>query len=252
MIARTNGRSDFVRELHWNNSRTIGLRLRRQPQINASLLQRGFLVALILLSCHHYYCIDHTVGSFHLVVFVLSNLMPVVDAFYVSYETSNLYKVGDRYVFSLVNSRIHLFRPSLSIYILRTFLSIYTDAHSSVPIKVNKLTSPTTLSPIDYQSFPLCGDTTSSAKAQTETKQWDTAILSLHGDAYYDISLNEYIDGTSVTFGYDVYCATACTFAGIDDATSTGAQLLQYMIQNEYSYNIYLDELPASYRSETE
>jgi hypothetical protein len=68
-------------------------------------------------------------------------------------------------------------------------------------------------------------------------------MSALHGDAYYPAN------SISLTFGYDLFCAKSCTYT-LEDSTSL--QAYKHLVENEYSYNIYIDALPASYQTETE
>jgi Endomembrane protein 70 len=107
----------------------------------------------------------------------------------------------------------------------------------------NKLTSPVTFSPVDYSNLPICGGDDGAAtlsKVPSSKKSWNEAISKLHGDAYYPIN------SISIQFGYDVFCATACTVRMQPNQTWTNK------VQQDYLYNIYLDGLPAIYRTETE
>jgi hypothetical protein len=101
----------------------------------------------------------------------------------------------------------------------------------------NKLTSAVTLSPIDYPNLPVC---TENDTASVSVKNlWDNAISRLHGDFVYPIH------AVSIFFGYDMFCARACDVVLQPSAWNK-------RIQQEYSYNLVLDGLPAISKIETE
>jgi Endomembrane protein 70 len=68
-------------------------------------------------------------------------------------------------------------------------------------------------------------------------------MSALHGDAYYPTY------SIPISFGYDLFCAHYCNFTVQDPKT---IKRYQDVIENGYSYNIYIDGLPSSYQSETE
>ena len=106
----------------------------------------------------------------------------------------------------------------------------------------NKLTSPVTFSPIDYPKLPICKsdepDFSSISLSTNDTNKWNHALLALHGDSFHPIP------SISINFGYDMYCAIACDVVVQPTWNDT--------ILKGYSYNLYLDGLPAIYTSETE
>jgi hypothetical protein len=140
-------------------------------------------------------------------------------------------------------------RQIIMNYILTICLLLYMCTRS-VPVVVDKLTSPVTFAPIDYSKFPLCFATESNdaIKATPSSNRWNAAITALHGNAYHPLN-----DVISLTFGYDLFCVPACAFPGLstEDAEKKEFRYWNY-IQNLYNYNIYVDGLPAAYKSETE
>jgi hypothetical protein len=101
----------------------------------------------------------------------------------------------------------------------------------------NKLTSPVTLSPIDYPNLPICAE--NDATPISVENRWDGAISRLHGDFVYPIR------AVSIIFGYDMFCARACDVVFQQAAWNE-------RIQQDYYYNLILDGLPAISKSETE
>lgn len=116
----------------------------------------------------------------------------------------------------------------------------------SVPILMDKLTSPVTFAPLDYSEFPLCltPNSTDTVTLTSSSSQWNEGVSTLHGDAYHPLN------GASLTFGYDLFCAPACSFNG-ETEPENGASLMKY-IENGYFYNVHVDGLPAAFQSETE
>ena len=115
----------------------------------------------------------------------------------------------------------------------------------SVPITVDKLTSPVTFAPIDYSEFPLCleSESTDALTRASSSSKWNEAIAALHGDAYHPLN------AVSLTFGYDLFCAPVCSFTGLV-GTDNEMKYKNY-IEDDYYYNIYVDGLPAAFQSET-
>ena len=105
----------------------------------------------------------------------------------------------------------------------------------------NKLTSSATMSAMDYQYLPLCNEHPVSAVSQGSS--WNIAVSALHGDAF------RHVNALKIPVGQDLYCATACDFDVQDTANSSG---WKDAIARDFSYNVWLDGLPASYRFEDE
>jgi hypothetical protein len=172
----------------------------------------------------------------------LTVLFPVVEALYVSYEAINTYKVGDRCVVPLVKRYLRNQRSHGNIS-----SSLLFSCLCSVPILVDKVTSPITFASTDYSNVPLClsTDSTDAVTRTPPSNRWNAAITALHGNAYHPL------DTVSLTFGYDLFCAPACSFPGLSTETEKELQYANY-IRNDYYYNVYVDGLPAAYQSETE
>ncbi len=111
---------------------------------------------------------------------------------------------------------------------------------------MDKLTSPVTFAPVDYSEFPLCltTDSTDTVTLTSSSSRWNEGISTLHGDAYHPLN------GASLTFGYDLFCAPVCSFNGWTEPEN-GAPYMKY-IENGYYYNVHVDGLPAAFQSETE
>jgi transmembrane 9 superfamily protein 2/4 len=93
----------------------------------------------------------------------------------------------------------------------------------------------------------LTTDTTFSVtKTASSSKKWEAAITALHGNVYHPLN------DVSLTFGYDLFCAPACTFPGLSTDKEKEFRYSLSNIQNGYNYNVYVDGLPAAYKSETE
>ena len=118
---------------------------------------------------------------------------------------------------------------------------------NSVHVTVDKLTSPITFAAIDYSEFPLClaTDDPDALLRMSPSNQWNEAITALHGDLYHPL------DTISLTFGYDLFCAPACSFTGLVGTNDNELQYDKY-IENDYYYNIHVDGLPAAFQSESE
>ena len=108
---------------------------------------------------------------------------------------------------------------------------------------VNKLSSPVTLSSIDYKHLPLCQ---SNAQQPIHPgNAWDQAVTALHGDAYYEEP------ALPLYFKRNIYCGQLCVLLPPSGGFGNAA-LLQQAIQDGYSYQFLIDQLPVAYRYENQ
>ena len=146
----------------------------------------------------------------------------------------------------------------------------------SVPLTVNKLTSPVTLSSYDFRLFALC-DTTdevgSSSSLYTKVhpkSQWEHSMSTLHGDMYYTTSTTNSSSSSSssstiqmpkgfhIPMLQETYCQHSCflntetTSTGNKNNNNNEKNRWEYAIENNLHYHWSVDQLPAVYKYEDE
>ena len=112
-----------------------------------------------------------------------------------------------------------------------------------IPVVVNKLSSPVTLSSIDYKHLPLCQS--NAQQPIHPANAWDQAVTALHGDALYEEP------ALPLYFKRNIYCGQLCVLLPTQDGFGNSA-LLQQAIQDGYHYQFLIDQLPVAFRYENQ
>ena len=109
--------------------------------------------------------------------------------------------------------------------------SSLTESSPSVPITLNKLTSPRALSAIDYENLPLC----EAEKISGQQSRWKDALEALYGDAFYR--------GPTIPMREDQFCQQWCVLQ---------SQTYRDAIQRGFEYTLMVDGAPVSIKGETD
>jgi hypothetical protein len=105
-----------------------------------------------------------------------------------------------------------------------------------VEVKVDKLTSPDTMSAIDYHNAASCWS--SSNERIQPSSLWKRSMEALHGDSFWS-------DATfDIAFKQDRYCQPRCVM-DLSKTSPLGIPALE-----SYEYHYWLDNVPLAYRYE--
>jgi hypothetical protein len=85
---------------------------------------------------------------------------------------------------------------------------------------------------------------------------WQHAMQSIHGDLLYTIQQQQQQSSLSsfmfdnIHMLQDAYCQYSCSVVWNDNDDETSETALASLIQNDYRYHYYMDQLPTAYRYE--
>ena len=130
-------------------------------------------------------------------------------------------------------------------YLYVSLLYRTTNKTNSIPLKVNKLTSPDTLESIDYPLLAICW-TNDDHRVYPSSSTWKRSMESLHADAFYTLaSLEGSTDGTGgIRMKQDVACQPRCRMDLDRLSDKEKHQLVQYGIHH------WLDNMPTAVQIE--
>ena len=104
----------------------------------------------------------------------------------------------------------------------------------SVQIKADKLTSPETLTSVDYPNLASCWD--DENEKLTPSSLWKRSMEALHRDAFWSDSTFD------IKLGQDEYCRSRCIMTG---PSASAVEAI-----DSYEYHFWLDDLPVALRIE--
>jgi hypothetical protein len=114
---------------------------------------------------------------------------------------------------------------------------------------VNKLTSISALSSMDYTALPLCGEQSPTSlmipNTTNRSNQWQSNMESLHGDAF------RVVNAINITIGQELFCQ-AMSGCMPDFTQESSVNAWNEAIAHSYAYNVWIDGLPSVIRTEDE